>query len=41
MLGLSSDCEIVASDGKKLKYTNAGGSLVVDESFSIYGKARI
>lgn len=41
MLGLSSDCEIVASDGKKLKYTNAGGSLVIDESFSIYGKARI
>lgn len=41
MLGLSSNCEIVASDGKKLKYTNIGGSLVIDESFSIYGKARI
>jgi hypothetical protein len=41
LLGLESDCEIIVSDGKKLKYTSNGRALVVDDTFSLYGKARI
>lgn len=41
LFGLNADCQLIASDGKKLDYVNAGGALVVDESFSLYRNVRI